>query len=109
VLATGSPGGPTIINTVLQVVTNIIDHGMPVAQAVEFPRFHHQWQPNTISYDRFGISPDTAALLTAMGHTLTERPNVIGGDAESIAIDPITKLRLGASDPRKPDARAVGY
>lgn len=109
VLATGSPGGPTIINTVLQVVTNIIDHGMPVAQAVEFPRFHHQWQPNTVSYDRFGISPDTAALLTAMGHTLTERPNVIGGDAESIAIDPITKLRLGASDPRKPDARAVGY
>jgi len=109
VLATGSPGGPTIINTVLQVVTNIIDHGMPVAQAVEFPRFHHQWQPDTVSYDRFGMSPDTAALLTAMGHNLTERPNVIGGDAESIMIDPVTKLRLGASDPRKPDAKAVGY
>lgn len=108
-LVTGSPGGPTIINTVFQVITNVIDHKMPVMQAVEFPRFHHQWQPNTISHDRFGISPDTSALLTAMGHALNERPNVVGGDAETVAIDPETKLRLGAADPRKPDAKAVGY
>ena len=108
-LVTGSPGGPTIINTVLQVITNVIDHQMPVMQAVEFPRFHHQWQPNTISHDRFSMSPDTSALLTAMGHSLNERPNVVGGDAETVMIDPETKLRLGAADPRKPDAKAVGY
>ena len=109
VLVTGSPGGPTIINTVLLVITNVIDHQMPVMQAVEFPRFHHQWQPNTISHDRFSMSPDTSALLTAMGHSLNERPNVVGGDAETVMIDPETKLRLGAADPRKPDAKAVGY
>jgi gamma-glutamyltranspeptidase/glutathione hydrolase len=108
-LVTGSPGGPTIINTVLQVITNVIDHKMPVMRAVEFPRFHHQWQPNTISHDRFSISSDTSALLTAMGHSLNERPNVVGGDAETVMIDPETKLRLGAADPRKPDAKAVGY
>ena len=108
-LVTGSPGGPTIINTVLLVITNVIDHQMPVMQAVEFPRFHHQWQPNTISHDRFSMSPDTSALLTAMGHSLNERPNVVGGDAETVMIDPETKLRLGAADPRKPDAKAVGY
>ena len=108
-LVTGSPGGPTIINTVLQVITNVIDHKMPVMQAVEFPRFHHQWQPNTISHDRFSMSPDTSTLLTAMGHSLNERPNVVGGDAETVMIDPETKLRLGAADPRKPDAKAVGY
>lgn len=108
-LATGSPGGPTIINTVLEIITNVIDHNMPVMQAVEFPRFHHQWQPNEISYDRFGMSPDTTALLTAKGHKLNERPNVVGGDGETIMIDPKTKLRLGAADPRKPDSKAVGY
>ena len=108
-LATGSPGGPTIINTVLEIITNVIDHNMPVMQAVEFPRFHHQWQPNEISYDRFGMSPDTTALLTAKGHKLNERPNVVGGDGETIMIEPKTKLRLGAADPRKPDSKAVGY
>lgn len=108
-LATGSPGGPTIINTVLEIITNVIDHNMPVMQAVEFPRFHHQWQPNEISYDRFGMSPDTTALLTAKGHKLNERPNVVGGDGETIMIEPKTNLRLGAADPRKPDSKAVGY
>jgi gamma-glutamyltranspeptidase/glutathione hydrolase len=109
VLVTGSPGGPTIINTVLEIITNVLDHNMPVMQAVEFPRFHHQWQPADISYDRFGMSPDTTAILTAKGHKLNERPNVVGGDGETIMIDPVTKLLLGAADPRKADAKAVGY
>jgi gamma-glutamyltranspeptidase/glutathione hydrolase len=106
---TGSPGGPTIINTVFEIITNVIDHTMPIMQAVEFPRFHHQWMPNEISYDRYGMSPDTTALLTAMGHKLNERPNVVGGDGETVAIDAKTQLRLGAADPRKPDSKAVGY
>lgn len=111
-LVTGSPGGPTIINTVLQVVTNVIDHGMPVAQAVEAPRIHHQWMPDELTYERYGMSEDTVALLTAKGHKLKERNSYEGayqGDAETIAIDPKTGRLFGAADPRKSDSKAIGY
>ena len=108
-LVTGSPGGPTIINTVLAIITNVIDHGMNVQQAVDFPRFHHQWIPDELNFDRYSISPDTMAILRSYGHKLNERPSVIGGDGETIAIDPQTKLLLGAADPRKPDSKSVGY
>lgn len=112
VLVTGSPGGPTIINTVLQIITNLIDHEMPVMQAVEAPRIHHQWLPDVLTFERFGLNADTAALLRAKGHTLRERKSYEGayqGDGETIWIDPDTGLRHGASDPRKGDATAVGY
>jgi gamma-glutamyltranspeptidase / glutathione hydrolase len=111
-LVTGSPGGPTIINTVLQVISNVVDHGMPVMQAVEAPRIHHQWMPDVLTYERYGISKDTAALLTAKGHTLKERVSYEGayqGDAETVFVDPKTNVRHGAADPRKPDSLAVGY
>lgn len=111
-LVTGSPGGPTIINTVLQVILNVVDHKMPVAQAVESPRVHHQWMPDQLSFERYSISADTLALLKAKGHTVVERQSYEGGyqgDAETIAINPTTNARLGAADPRKPDSRAVGY
>lgn len=112
VLVTGSPGGPTIINTVLQVITNVLDHGMPVSQAVEAPRIHHQWMPDVVTFERFGLSPDTQALLQAKGHKLRERKSYEGpyqGDGESIVVDPATGRLLGAADPRKPDSLAVGY
>ncbi len=111
-LATGSPGGPTIINTVLEIVTNVIDHHLPVAQAVEAPRIHHQWMPDELTYERFGLSEDTIAALTAKGHKLKERVSYEGayqGDGETIMVDPKTNLRLGAADPRKPDSKAIGY
>jgi gamma-glutamyltranspeptidase / glutathione hydrolase len=111
-LVTGSPGGPTIINTVLQVITNVIDHQMPVTQAVEAPRIHHQWQPDVATFERFGLSADTATLLRAKGHILKERLSYEGayqGDAETIALDPATGLRLGAADPRRADAAALGH
>jgi gamma-glutamyltranspeptidase/glutathione hydrolase len=111
-LVTGSPGGPTIINTVLQIVTNVIDFQMPVMQAVEAPRIHHQWLPDTLSYERYGLSADTASALTAMGHHLVERRSYEGayqGDAETIWVDPATQLRHGAADPRSADAAAAGY
>jgi gamma-glutamyltranspeptidase/glutathione hydrolase len=107
--ATGSPGGSTIITVVLGVVTNIIDHGMNIRQAVDAPRFHHQWLPDVVAFERNSLSPDTAAILRAYGHKLEERDNVIISDAETVAIDPRTGLRLGASDFRKPDSQAVGY
>ncbi len=117
-LVTGSPGGPTIINTTLLILSNVIDHAMRVTQAVDAPRFHHQWQPDVINHEPFLTSADTVALLKAKGHTLATRrlypndPEAAGryyGDAETILIDPATGLRLGASDPRSPDSAAVGY
>ncbi|HYD82426.1 MAG TPA: gamma-glutamyltransferase, partial [Opitutus sp.] len=112
VLVTGSPGGPTIINTVLQVISHVIDDGMPVAQAVEAPRVHHQWLPDVLTYERYGMSTDTAAALRARGHELKERASYEGayqGDAATIAIDPNSGVHQGAADPRRPDTRAVGF
>ncbi len=109
VLATGSPGGSTIITVVLGVITNVIDHGMNIRQAVDAPRFHHQWMPDVLAYERNSFSPDSVALLKAWGHILQERDNVIVSDAETVAIDPGSGRRLGASDLRKPDSLAVGY
>lgn len=117
-LVTGSPGGPTIINTVLEVITNVIDFDMTVTRAVDAPRFHHQWQPDTIRYEPYFTSGDTIALLAAKGHRFGQRriwenvPEEEGrnqGDAESIMIDPRSGLRLGASDLRNADAAAVGF
>jgi gamma-glutamyltranspeptidase/glutathione hydrolase len=117
-LVTGSPGGPTIINTLLLVMTNIIDHGLSVTQAVDAPRFHHQWRPDAITHEPFFTSPDTVALLEGEGYTLSVRtlyPNApeasafTWGDAETILIDPRTGLRLGANDWRSPDSAAVGW
>lgn len=105
--ALGSPGGPTIINTVLQVILNIIDFGMPLAQAVAMPRIHHQWMPDQIVYEPFGLSKDTMEALRARGHTFTERPRYMG-DVQAIMIEPETGVRVGVSDPRM-DGRPVGY
>ncbi len=103
----GSPGGRTIINTVLQVVLNLIDHRMGLADAVAAKRVHHQWEPNILRVERNGISRDTEAVLRAKGHRVS-----LGGTqgrVHAILIDPATNLRWGVADPRDPDAGAVGY
>ncbi|NNE70852.1 MAG: gamma-glutamyltransferase, partial [Rhodothermales bacterium] len=105
--AIGSPGGRTIINTVLQVVLNYIDFGMNVGQAVEAPRIHHQWLPDRTSFERIGISPDTIRLYEMMGHTVYFRGSQ--GHAHGVTIDYETGLRYGAADSRAYDGRAVGY
>ena len=106
-LVTGSPGGRTIINTVLHTIVNVIDFGMNVQEAIDAPRFHHQWLPDVVRYERRGLSPDTVARLEARGHRL----QAIGaqGAAHAIAFDPGTELLLGAADRRREDAAAVGY
>ena len=71
-LVTGSPGGPTIITTVYQTISNIIDFGMNVTQAVSAPRLHHQHLPDRISFEHEGLTPETVAALEALGHSLTE-------------------------------------
>ncbi|MEA2463324.1 MAG: gamma-glutamyltranspeptidase / glutathione hydrolase [Acidobacteriota bacterium] len=104
--AIGSPGGPTIINTVLHVIVNVIDFGMDIQQAIDSPRFHHQWQPDVVYWEAFGLSPDTRAMLEKMGHKFRDIPGSARtlpsdiGDAHGVMIDPATGMRMGASDPR---------
>lgn len=105
--AVGSPGGPTIINTVLQVITNVIDFDMNIQQAIDAPRIHHQWLPDEIVYEPFGLSADTFRALEERGHKLTEKPRYMG-DAQGIMIEEKTGVRLGASDPRN-YGEPVGY
>jgi gamma-glutamyltranspeptidase/glutathione hydrolase len=103
----GSPGGPTIINTVLCVITNVIDYGMNIQQAIDAPRIHHQWLPDEIVFEPYGLSGDTQQALSKRGHTLA-KPKYLG-DAEGIMIEEKTGVRLGATDPRRSDGLAVGY
>jgi gamma-glutamyltranspeptidase/glutathione hydrolase len=105
-LVVGSPGGSRIITTVLQVIVNVLDHGMNVQEAVDAPRFHHQWLPDYIRIEKQGFSKDVVSALEAMGHTVKAQENM--GDVQAIWIDPKTTVRYGASDPRM-DGRTLGY
>ncbi len=102
----GSPGGPTIINTVLQVLTNVVDFGMNVQEAVDAPRIHHQWMPAVLTMERTGFADDVVQALRARGHVPAMRGTI--GDCQAIMVDPKTGVRLGAADPRA-DGVALGY
>lgn len=109
-LLVGSPGGRTIINTVLQVVVNVIDFDMDIADAIAAPRIHHQWLPNVLRIEKYGTTKDTQRLLEMMGHRVQFGFSSRGqGSAMGIVINPKTGLRLGAADPRAPDGAAVGF
>jgi len=86
VLVTGSPGGSTIINTVLHIVMNVIDHGMSVEEAVASPRFYHQWKPDQIRFERDSISAETRSTLESMGHRGFQEAGFGYGDANSIVV-----------------------
>jgi gamma-glutamyltranspeptidase/glutathione hydrolase len=103
---TGSPGGSRIITTVLQTVLNVVDFGMDAQEAVDSPRFHHQWLPDRIEIERRGFAADVVARLRALGHVVSETGDM--GDVQAILVDPGTSLRMGASDPRL-DGLALGY
>jgi gamma-glutamyltranspeptidase / glutathione hydrolase len=105
VLVTGSPGGRTIINTVLCVVTNVIDFDMDVQAAVDAPRQHHQWFPDVLQLE--AGDRDLLKKLEALGHKVRTSP-IKQGDAHSIWIDPKTGLYHGAADKRI-DGKAAGY
>lgn len=108
VLVTGSPGGSTIITTTLQVILNVIDHEMPLDDAVSLPRFHHQWTPNRIIYEQYAFSPDTLRVLESMGHqglTLARWGRGIG-DANSVMMK--DGVLHGVKDPRAAGA-AIGF
>jgi gamma-glutamyltranspeptidase/glutathione hydrolase len=105
-LVLGSPGGSTITNTVLQVLLNLLVYKMDVLQAVSSPRFHDQWSPDRLAFERVGFSSDTLEKLQQAGYPVSFRDTI--GDCEAIEIAPESGWRFGASDPRA-DGKAVGY
>ena len=107
VMVTGSPGGRTIINTVLHTILNVVDFGMNVQEAVDAPRFHHQWLPDEIVHERNGLSPDTVAVLESRGHRLAARARQ--GAAHAIVVESESDVLSGGADRRRADARAAGY
>jgi gamma-glutamyltranspeptidase/glutathione hydrolase len=102
----GSPGGRTIINTVLLTILNVVDFGMNIQEAIDAPRFHHQWLPDRISYEQPGFSPDTLDLLRARGHSLAATDGQ--GVAEGIRYLQEEDRLEGGSDRRAPDGGAAG-
>ncbi|MAG56731.1 MAG: gamma-glutamyltransferase [Planctomycetes bacterium] len=107
IMVIGSPGGPTIINTVLQCVLNVVDHDMDIAQAIAAPRVHHQWLPDRIVHEPFGINPDVLRGLRKRGHDTRARRGWMG-DAHGILWDAERKMMTAASDPRN-GGRAMGF
>ena len=105
--AVGARGGPRIITSVLQTVINMIDHDMNIQQAVDAPRIHHQWFPDEILYEPYGMNPDTLKVLEKFGHNFAEKPANIAS-ATAIAIEEKSGVRLGAIDSRS-DGEAIGY
>jgi gamma-glutamyltranspeptidase / glutathione hydrolase len=103
-LITGSPGGRTIINTVLSIVLGVVEYGMNGRQAVDAARFHHQWMPDETTFESASIAADTQAKLKEMGHKI----KIYGeqGDGNSILIDPKTGAAFGVIDKRSPDGKA---
>jgi gamma-glutamyltranspeptidase / glutathione hydrolase len=123
----GSPGGARIITIVLETILNVIDYGMSSQEAVDAPRLHHQFLPDTIYTERFALSPDTRVALQAMGYTITEQNN--WGAAAAIVVGPRSEapatpgslpsdaaasgqmrpgLFYGAMDSRRPAGLAIG-
>jgi gamma-glutamyltranspeptidase/glutathione hydrolase len=105
----GSPGGPTIITTVFQTLVHVIDHGMSLEQAIAAPRLHHQWMPDEIRIERAALTGLDRKKLEAMGHKFPAKASEQWGDVEGIQWDQATGQWLGVTDPRSPDAGAVGY
>jgi gamma-glutamyltranspeptidase/glutathione hydrolase len=101
----GSPGGSRIITIVLETILNVIDYGMTPQEAVDAPRVHHQWLPDTIYAERYALSPDTRAALEAMGYSVIEQNN--WGAAALIVVGPSAEARGTAGSPA-PDSAASG-
>ncbi len=105
-MVTGSPGGSRIITTVIQIIMNVVDHGMNVAEATVAPRIHHQWLPEVLRVEE-GLSPDTIAALEAKGHVVEVMSTM--GSAQSIVVDGENSLLLGGADTRQTSSAARGY
>ena len=127
-MVVGTPGGSHIPTGVLQVIRNVVDYGMNIAEAVDAPRLHEQWLPDEVYYEPFALSPDTMAALAAKGHKLVamgyhnQVAAILVGEPPKVGIDSDTapigapaatatsRPRLyGVIDPRLPTGTALGY
>jgi gamma-glutamyltranspeptidase / glutathione hydrolase len=104
-MVTGSPGGRTIINTVMEIVLNGVDFGMNVREAVDAPRFHHQWMPDEITFEHDALPDSTVQRLQAMGHTLRFSVAQGGGQGDGHTIIVKDGIAYGANDKRSPDSK----
>lgn len=115
VMVVGTPGGSRIITAVLHTIINVIDYGMNVQEAVDAPKFHQQWLPETTNVENFALSPDTRKILEGMGHKLgnPQPANHLAAilvGAPTLGGKPIGKNRFfGANDPRRNTGLALGY
>jgi gamma-glutamyltranspeptidase/glutathione hydrolase len=104
-LVLGGAGGPVIITSVLQIIINVIDFHMDIQQAIDAPRIHHQWMPDEIYSESFGLNQDSRAILESRGQKFAKESFFRGtdqlGDIQGILIDPESGTFLGASDPRR--------
>jgi len=108
VMVVGSPGGRKIANAVLLTILNVLDFGMNIQQAIDYPRFHHQWLPDVIVHERWGLSPDTIEKLAARGHQLSDAwPSASPTAVQAIVVR--EGMLEGGYDRRTPDASAIGY
>lgn len=107
IFATGSPGGKTIINTTMQTILNVVDHGMTIAESVEAPRIHHQWLPDITRFEGRGFSPDTLRIYEELGHTIRSGRYI--GSAMAVYRDPETGVLSGAADSRAEDGGVAAY
>lgn len=119
-LVLGAPGGSRIITTVFEVIVNVIDHGMTLQEAIDAPRVHHQWLPDTLAVEPFAVSADTTAALTRMGYKVVPLENWGSGNATEIIGAAPAELSLakklgfpragviyGAADSRAPSGSAA--
>lgn len=104
VLVTGSPGGRTIINTVFDIVLNVVEFGMNAREAVDAPRLHHQWLPDRARFEKDAVSEAVLARLKAMGHTVDQSGSQ--GDGHTILVDPVSGTAWGANDRRSANSKA---
>ena len=104
-MVSGSPGGRTIINTVLQTIVDVVDFGMNAQEAIDAPRFHHQWLPDRIDFEKFASVGDTTAELKRGGHTLREDGSQ--GVAQVIVYNAKEDMLEGGTDRRASDGGAA--
>jgi gamma-glutamyltranspeptidase/glutathione hydrolase len=115
----GSPGGSRIITITLEAIVNVIDHGMDIQEAIDAPRIHHQWLPDTVYVENNGLSPDTLKLLAGMGYKLdVAGPGKAWGQAAGILVGGKSLSEIGkgggaryngAIDSRAAAGKAAGY